>query len=59
MVGRNPKPCAHYGKDGNIDAVADSVHELAELLGITASAVSHGLHRGDDRYMLIDDEVDE
>lgn len=37
------------------EAVGDNCHDLARLLGITASAVSHAIHKGSKRYVIIED----
>ena len=47
---------ARYDKEGQIMAVGDNCHDLARQLGITASAVSHAIHRGSKYYAIIDDE---
>ena len=44
-------------KDGEtVIAVGDNCHDLARMLGISASAVSHAIHRGSKLYHVIDDE---
>lgn len=60
-MGNKPKPCIHYGKDGLPDAVADSVHELAQILGKNPSDVFNSLRRGYKTYAWIkeDDEDNE
>lgn len=47
---------AKYDKEGQIIGVGDNCHDLARQLGITASAVSHAIHRGSKYYAIIDDE---
>lgn len=46
---------ARYDKEGQTMAVGDNCHDLARQLGITASAVSHAIHRGSKYYAIIDD----
>lgn len=51
-----------YGKEGQIIAVGDSMHDLARQLDISPQAVSHGVHRGSKSYALVeidDEEEDE
>lgn len=43
---------ARYDDDGLIMAVADSKSELAEMLHISKSAVTHSLKKGSERYIL-------
>lgn len=44
-------------KDGEtVIAVGDNCHDLARMLGITASAISHAIKRGSNLYHVIDDE---
>lgn len=50
---------AKYDKEGNIEAVGDNCHDLARILKITPSAVSHAIHRGSKLYIVIDDEEGE
>ena len=50
---------AKYDKEGNIEAVGDNCHDLARILKITPSAVSHAIHRGSKLYVVIDDEEGE
>lgn len=50
---------ARYDKDGLIMAVGDNCHDLARQLGISASVVSHALHRGSKLYAIIDEGEDE
>ena len=38
------------------EAVGDSYHDLGRILGISASAVSHAVHRGSKSYMVIEIE---
>lgn len=40
------------------EAVGDSCHDLGRLLGISASAVSHALHRGSKIYVMVPDDED-
>lgn len=47
-------------KDGEtVIAVGDNCHDLARILGFTASAVSHAIHRGSKLYHVVDDVEDD
>lgn len=39
-------------------AVGDSFHDLARILGISASAVSHAVHRDSEIYKVVEVEED-
>lgn len=49
----------YYDKDDHPIAEAGSAHELARKIGVTPGAVSHGIHRGSRRYMVMEDEEGE
>ena len=36
------------------EAVGDNFHDLGRILGVTASAVSHAVHRGSEQYKVVD-----
>ena len=44
----------YFDKDDHPIAEAESCHALAKKIGITPQAVSHGIHRGSERYMVMD-----
>lgn len=46
----------HYSEDGEADAVADTMQELADQVGVGLSAVSKGLKNGSDLYGVVDDD---
>lgn len=46
----------YFDKDDHPIAEGRSAHDLARKLGITPQAVSHGIHRGSDRYMVMEDD---
>lgn len=37
-------------------AVGDNFHDLARILGISYSAISHAIHRGSDLYKVVEVE---
>ena len=37
------------------EAVGDNFHDLGRILGISASAVSHAVHRNSEVYKVVDD----
>lgn len=39
-------------------AVGDSFHDLAKVLGISASAISHAVHRNSELYKVVEVEED-
>ena len=39
-------------------AVGDSFHDLARILGISASAISHAVHRNSELYKVVEVEED-
>ena len=41
-------------------AVGDNFHDLGRILGITASAVSHAVHRNSEIYKIVEvEEIEE
>ena len=41
-------------------AVGDSFHDLARILGISASAISHAVHRNSEIYKVVEvEEIEE
>lgn len=47
-------------KDGEtIITFGENCHDLARILGITPSAVSHGIHRGSKKYHVIEEEEED
>ena len=46
----------YFDKDDHPVAEGSSAHDLARKIGVTAGAVSHGIHRGSRRYMVIEEE---
>lgn len=55
------RPCAAYDKDGVCIAVADSVSELAEMVGKDPSTVTAGIRNGSElyAYIMTDEELEE
>lgn len=39
-------------------AVGDSFHDLGRILGISASAVSHAVHRNSELYKVVEEDED-
>lgn len=48
-----------YDKNEQVIAIGDNCHDLARKLGITASAVSHAIHRGSKLYYFMEDDYNE
>lgn len=46
----------YFDKDDHPIAEGKNCHDLARKLGITFQAVSHGLKRNSERYMIIEEE---
>ena len=54
-----PIACAAYGKDGTLIAVADSIHDLAKMIGRDPSTISRGLITGSPLYGRVEEDEDE
>lgn len=46
----------YFDKNDHPIAEGKSAHDLARKLHITPQAVSHGIHRGSERYMIMEDD---
>lgn len=46
----------YFDKDDHPIAEGSSAHDLARKIGVTPGAVSHGIHRGSRRYMVMEEE---
>lgn len=51
-----PVPCAAYGKDGTLIAVANSIHDLAKMIDRDPSTISRGLNTGSPLYGRVEDD---